>query len=79
MKVHFSHIEEVRGYMSVEKALPMPKIRVWCACVSIVDWNIERVEWEGEGRVNPNGRWVRYANPGEKRNLSLSITHWKHK
>lgn len=79
MKIHYSYIEEGRKFTNVNKALPEVNVRVICACVSIVDWNIERVEWEGEGRINANGNWVRYANPGEKSNLGLQVTHWKAK
>lgn len=90
MKVHHSEHEN-KGWISVDDQLPDIGVWVRCACINIIDWGHESLEWECDGRIrkfpsnsNEAGKsiWTRRALDyvGKKPiNLGQVVTHWKYK
>jgi len=75
MKIHYSEYEK-DGWIPLRKEKPEKLKTVRLACIRLIDWNIEVMEWESTGKLHSSGffgiRWVHGIDL-----TKAKPTHWR--
>lgn len=74
---HTSNYEK-QGWISIERRLPEFNQKVRVASVRFLDWNLECLDWEGEGKCRVSNHWVIDGKTVTKElAFSSKVTHWR--
>lgn len=78
LKIHWSEAEE-NGWISIDKEIPEPYLKVKTCSINIIDWNMENILWQSVGHITKNGNWsISVSDTATKDKVfKYKITHWK--